>query len=75
MIGGEIFTCHDLADLEAVRHALAARQEPLVFRIDRDGPDITRKAVDLDELIAEIEYEERGDRRRYHRSLLRSPLT
>ncbi len=74
VIGGEIFTCHDLADLEAVRHALAGKQEPLVFRIARDGPDISRKAVDLDELIAEIEHEERGDRQRYHRSLLRADM-
>jgi len=74
ILASELFTCHDLADLEAARGFLADKQDPLVYRIERDGPDICSAAIDLDELIAETEAEHTADFRRHYRSLLRAEM-
>ena len=72
VIGSELFSCHDLADLQAARAFLADKPEPLVYRIERDGPDIASTAVDLDELIAETQAEYSSDFARHYRALLRA---
>jgi hypothetical protein len=72
VVGGEIFTCHDLADLEATRKFLARKSQPLVYRLERDGPDISQTPVDLDELIAENQAEHSADFARHYRGLLRA---
>lgn len=71
MIGGEIFTCHDLADLQAARRFAAAKPEALVYRIVRDAQDVSQVPVDLDTLIAETAYELDGDFQCHYRGLLR----
>jgi hypothetical protein len=75
VIASELFTCHDLADLEAARGFLADKSEPLVYRIERDGPDICATAIDLNELIAETAAEHAADFRRHYRALLRAELS
>ena len=64
----------DLEDLEAARGFLADKPDPLVYRIERDGPDICSTAIDLDELIAETAAEHEADFRRHYRSLLRAEM-
>jgi len=72
VVGGEIFTCHDLADLQATAKFLANKAQPLVYRIERDGPDISQTPVDLDELIVETAAEAGADFQQHYRGLLRA---
>ncbi len=74
VVGGEIFTCHDLADLEAARKFLAGKSEPLVYRIERDGTDIGQAPVDLDALIVETQAEHEADFQRHYRGLLKAKV-
>ncbi len=74
VIGSELFTCHDLADLEAARQFLADKSAPLVYRIARDRDDICSTLIDLDELIAETQAEYSSDFARHYRGLLRAQV-
>ncbi len=74
VIGSEIFTCHDLPDLEAAREFLVDKAEPLVYRVERDRDDICATPIDLDELIAETRAEYSSDFARHYRGLLRAEI-